>query len=179
MMQWYRLKERLSEGYVDWALFLSSYSPLPVLLAVRLYGLHDHGAPWLAGLFLAMMLPLLHVLSDVRSVMGRDFRVTRVNGAAGEVTGYIASYILPLIVIGTLIWTDYIAYGLFIIIVGIVMTRGELLHINPWVYLFGWRLYNVSIGDDDRYYLLSKREPQVDTVVHAKKIRNRLLIAER
>ena len=177
-MRWYRLKERLSERYVDWALFLSSYSPLPILLAVRLYGLHDCGAPWLVVLLVGMMLPLVHVLSDVRFVTGRDFRVTRVNGAAGEVTGYIASYILPLIVIGKLIWTDYIAYGLFIIIVGIVMTRGELLHINPWVYLFGWRLYNVSIDDDDRYYLLSKREPRINSIIHAKKIRNRLLIAE-
>ena len=177
-MTWHALKEHLSEGYVDWALYLSSYSPLPGLLAIRLYGLHDCGALWLAILFVLMMLPLLHILSDVRFVTGRDFRIARVNGAAGEVTGYIASYILPLIVIGGLIWSDYLAFGLFVIIVGIVMTRGELLHINPWVYLFGWRLYNVSIGDDDRFYLLSKREPVIGTVVHAKKLRNRLLMVE-
>lgn len=172
------LLEQISEGYVDWALFLSSYSPLPMLLAIRLYGIHDAGAKWLLVLFFAMMFPLAHVLFDIRAVTGRDFRITKVNGAAGEVTGYIASYILPLIVLGNLIWTDYIAYGLFIIIVGIVMTRGELLHINPWVYLFGWRLYNVSIGSDDRFYLLSKSEPRNESVVHAKKLRNRLLVSE-
>jgi hypothetical protein len=177
-MSWPQFKERVSEGYVDWALYLSSYSPLPILLAIRLYGMHDSGAPWLALLFVGMMVPLPHVLSDVRSVTGRTFRITRVGGAAGEVAAYIASYILPLIVIGSPIWTDYIAYGLFIFIVGIVMTRGELLHINPWIYLFGWRLYNVSLGEDDRFYLLSRREPRIGGTVHAKKLRNRLLIEE-
>lgn len=125
-----------------------------------------------------MTLPLVQLFADTGKIGGRDFRVDAVDdGAASDVAGYIVAYLLPFLVVSDLQIRDLVSYAVFIVVVGIVMTRGELLHINPWLFLSGRRIYTITLASGASFYLVAFRRPRRGDVVHAKVIRNRLLLS--
>ncbi len=65
-------------------------------------------------------------------------------GAA--VAGYLTSYLLPLLSIGSGGWRVTAAYAVYIGVLYLVYVRTEsLVLINPTLYLFGYRIYDVSV----------------------------------
>jgi hypothetical protein len=65
-------------------------------------------------------------------------------GAA--IAGYLASYLLPLLSIAPGGWRVTAAYALYIGVLYLVYVRTEsLVLINPTLYLFGYRIYDVSV----------------------------------
>lgn len=124
-------------------MFASSFAPLFALLALRFtplglrlaFGLLS-GLSFLDTLWLVIVVP--------RQVGPSPYRVQSVEDRGDQVAGYLATYLLPFLVLPVPTVTDLIAYGLFLFIVGVVTVRSRLTHINPTMYLFGYRLVNVT-----------------------------------
>lgn len=124
-----------------------------------------------AGIFALNLLFLLN-----RRVAPRDFSVVHIESGASEITAYIATYLLPFLVVSDVGWRDLIAYAVLVITIGIVMTRDSILHINPLLALFQYRLITITTGDGVNYYLLTPRHVRPGETVRAFPIRARLLM---
>ena len=91
-------------------------------------------------------------------------KLRTVDDRGPEVGGYLATYLLPLIVVSTPTVLDVVAYGLVMITTGVVYVRSRMVQVNPTLYLTGYRLYHVTtegpngeIAFDE--YLLTDKEP--------------------
>lgn len=163
-----------SDAFVSWTLFLSSYAPLLVIFAVRLGDKHPDTAFWIvvcAALFALNLVILLN-----RRVAPRDFKVHGVKSGAGDVAAYIATYLLPFLVVSDVGWRDLLSYAILVLTIGVVMTREGVLHINPLLALGGWHISTITTIDGAEYYLVSTRRAQVGDVIRAIPILARLLM---
>lgn len=141
---------------VKLSLFLSSFAPLFLLLALRF----EERKLWLPLALLAVLgLFLLSRLLRQRATVQpspRTFVNVRDEGA--QVAGYLASYILPLLAISKPSWRDLVAYSLFLALYAVVYINSDLMQVNPMLYLDGYRLYAAeSATTGQTCYLLVKR----------------------
>lgn len=122
----------------DWLWFLSSYSPLWAMLALRFESL------WLrasfAALFLAGLAVTAHLLRRGRSDRPSNVPITTMGEGGSEISGYLAAYLLPFLVIPTPSLRDAAAYVIFLFIAGLIYVRSGLMQINPTVYILRRRV---------------------------------------
>lgn len=140
-----------------WLLFLSSYSPLLALTAVRLdSGGYRTGLYWLAG---AGAVALMAALAASRRIAPRDRVATSVSDRGGDVAGYLATYLLPFLTVSDPAPRDVISYAGFVLLVGVVYTRSTLLSVNPLLYVLGYRLVFLSTGSGQPILLICRSIP--------------------
>jgi hypothetical protein len=170
-------RETASDLVVELALFLCSYAPLFAILAIRFRN------TWLAlacGAFAALGVSAgASVLWRYRSVTAASLTMRRIEDRGGEVAGYLATYLLPFVTVTEPGWRDVLGYALFLVIIAVVYVRSGLVQINPTLYLFGWRLFAVDIGDGWSGYLLSRRPIGRGEQVEGVRMTERLFITYR
>jgi hypothetical protein len=103
--------------------------------------------------------------------------VHRVEDRGGEVAGYLATYLLPFVTVAEPGWRDIVGYLVFLAIVAVVYIRSGLVQINPTLYLFGWRLFAIDIGEGWSGYLLARRPAARGEEIHAVRMTERLFIS--
>lgn len=143
-----------------WMLFLSSYSPLFGLTAVRL----ESGTFRTVTLALAALgaLSLAVALADAARIEPRERVVADVEDRGGDVAGYLATYLLPFLTVTSPTPKDAVAYAGFLMLVGLVYTRSSLLAVNPLLYLLGYRLSHVTTQGGQRVLLICRELPARD-----------------
>ena len=138
-------------------LFLSSYAALFCLLALRF-----HSSPWLAFSCLALTLvggvTAWQAIHEAKGVEPRPQQVqlTAVADQGGDVAGYLATYLLPFLTVADPPLADVVAYVLFITLVGIIYVQSDMLHVNPTLYLFRYRIYTVTTADESAVLIAAK-----------------------
>jgi hypothetical protein len=147
-------------------LFLSSYAPLFLILAIRFQG------GWLRGVCGALcglgLAYLIVIFANRRSQQAHAYKADAVDDASGEVAGYLATYILPFVTIPSPSGYDIAGYCILAVVVAAIFIRSDLAAINPTLYLVGWRVVVIEVGQQ-RYHLISRRVPRVGTEVRAVK----------
>lgn len=83
----------------------------------------------------------------------RNFTALAVKDRGSEVSGYLATYLLPFLSgPPTDIWSAS-AYLVYFFVAWVIYVNSDLLFINPSLYLLGWRVGQVKIGDTDALIL--------------------------
>lgn len=138
-------------------LFLSSFAPLFIALAVR------WSAPPLRFSCLALALVgtlalawLVFIGSRARSAY--TVTLTRASDQGPDVSGYLAAYILPLVVISDPTPRDLVAFGIIMATAAVVYINSRMLQINPTLYLMNRRVNQVTSNDGFHGVLISRRE---------------------
>ena len=133
-------------------LFLSSYAPLFVILAIRFQGTTLRAV--CAGLALIGFVYLAVVLWVIpRTVQQRAYSVDAVKDASGEVAGYLATYLVPFVTVASPSAADVVGYCIFAVVVLVIFMRSDLAQINPALYLLGRRVASITTGQRS-YYLV-------------------------
>jgi hypothetical protein len=127
-------------------LLLSAYSPLVVLIGVR-----DHNAAqsWVIiaiGAVLTLGLPCVIALAR-KLTQPLTAVVVSTQDAAQEVTGYLTSFILPFATMSALTGRDFIALGLFGVLLAVAYLQSQRLALNPWLYFARRRILELDIGN--------------------------------
>ena len=122
-------------------LFVSSYSPALLILAVRSFN-HSWLLFWVSiGVALVSGLGFLTFLKAARSGGPFEAEVDDVEQHDADLAAYVASYLLPFIVVFGASLQDVIALGLFLAFVGILWVNSSLLYLNPLLSLAGYHVY--------------------------------------
>lgn len=170
-----RGKAAASDLIVELALFLCSYAPLFLILAIRFT---DY---WLealcGGLFVLGLGGGLAVVLRYRGVSGRSWTAARVEDRGVEVAGYLASYILPFVVVSEPGWRDLVGYTIFFVVAGTIYIRSGMLQINPTLYLFGWRVFAVNLGDRWMGYALARGSLARGDSIEVRRVTERVFMA--
>lgn len=138
-------------------LFLSSYSPLFALLAVRF----DAGPlRWSCVLISATgTVALAFVLWRLRRLQPVPFLYTHVHDVGSEASAYLATYLLPFLTVAQPSGRDVVAYGGYLAVAGVIYVRSSLIQVNPLLYLLGYRVYGVRVATDDLTRYVLSRQP--------------------
>lgn len=140
-------------------LFLSSYSPLFLLLFVRFPGLGKQ------LLFLAVSLigvaSLLFLLLRNRSTTAAGRLPVRVRSAGSEAATYLASYLLPFLTISKPSWLDMLAFAGFLAVAYVVNAQSSLLLVNPTLFFIRYKVFQITDNNGRSVYVLS-RKPVVE-----------------
>jgi hypothetical protein len=140
-----------------WLLFISSYSPLFALTAIRLdagvlrtvlYCLAGLGAAGLAAVFAAAW-----------RIEPRERSFVTVEDRGADVAGYLATYLVPFLTVSKPTTRDVVAYALFLGVVGVVYVRSTLIGVNPLAYLFRFQLFSVKEARGAPLLLIARKPP--------------------
>ena len=163
--------------FVRSQLFLSSYAPLFAILAIRFKGaVLKTVCAFLAGYGLLYLVVVVWLVP--RLAQPRSYPVDFVDDAAGEVAGYLATYLLPFVAVPSPSAADLAAYCIVGVVIAVIFTRSELARINPTLYLLGWRVAVIGTGAA-RCYLVCRRLPRPGTSVDAVRAAGLLIRKER
>jgi hypothetical protein len=158
-------------------LLLSSYVPLFLLLAIRM-----DGTPLRVTLLviaLAGALCARSVLHANQTQAPQPLRITMVRDEGAQVAAYLATYLLPFLMVSNPTVPDLIAYAAFLGIVGLIFVRTDFLQVNPLLALAGYRLYQAESAEAWQGFVLSTlpiREHRTYAVVGV--LGNRVLVAK-
>lgn len=158
-------------------LFLSSYAPLFTILAIRFDGTAlKTVCGCLAGYGVLYLMVVIWLVP--RRAEPRDYPVASVDDAAGEVAGYLATYLLPFVTVPSPSAADLAGYLIVGVVIAVIFTRSELARINPTLYLLGWRVAVIGTGTA-RCYLVCRRLPRAGTSIEAVRAGGLLIRKER
>ena len=145
-------------------LFLASYAPLFLILTVRF---EEPALQIACGALCAVgAVDAGFILSRVRRrKLTHSINVKAFDDMGGEVSGYLASYLLPFITAATPTVRDLIGYGIFLLVAAVIYVRSDLVRVNPIFYTFGYRVLRIEFGQQGRDYLLARKEPRIGETV--------------
>lgn len=152
---------------VKWLLFLSSYTPLYLILIVKhwsisitiphseIYLIEKAGGVtlpavslfWalLAGISLAALALVVNIR---RSKGGQDFKEIESYRSRDElITSYILVYIFPFVVLDYTTFANWIAFAIFFAVIGLIQVRSNQLYVNPILAIRNYRIYEIDTGD--------------------------------
>jgi hypothetical protein len=159
------------------ALFLSSYSPAFLIIAVRSFN-NSWGLFWIAlGLGAVSAGAFLIFIRVVRGGSPFVVEVDHIEPRDSDLAAYVATYLLPFVLVPSATAQDVIGLGLFLFFIGLLWVNSGMLYLNPLLSLVGYRLYVVDShivggGTLPTSFLLSRRaslarsdEPRVDSII--------------
>jgi hypothetical protein len=129
--------------WVLWALFLSSYTPLFFLVAVRSIGSSKILTIASGALTIGGLAGTILFLYAVKDKTPGQFQLIDVENRDPDVTAYAATYLLPFLTVFSGTWQDLLSLAAFVLILGVVYVRSRLIYVNPLLALFGYRLWRV------------------------------------
>lgn len=149
-------------------LFLSSYAPLFVILAIRFQGAALTAVcAVLAAVGFLYLFVVVYVVT--RRAQPRDYPVASVQDSSGEVAGYLATYLVPFVTVPSPSAADLAGYCILALVVLAIFLRSELARINPTLYLLGWRVASITTGQAS-YYIVCRRLPRPATGIRAVRV---------
>jgi hypothetical protein len=157
-----------------WLLFVSSYSPLFALTAIRLdpstlqtvlYWMAVGGA---GGLFA--------VFAAARRIQPRRREFVAVEDRGVDVAGYLATYLVPFLTVSKPTGRDVIAYACFLALVGVVYVRSTLIGVNPLMYLICFRLFAVKDEHGQLHLLISRNPPPPSALIPVRRVLPGLMV---
>ena len=155
-------------------LFVSSYAPLFAILAIRFT---ETGLALACG-FIAMVgaISLILLLRQAGKIQPDPHGIEAVADRGAEVAGYLATYLLPFVTVPQPSGRDIVAYGLFLLVVGIVYIQSDMVQINPLLYLLRYRVSAVVTSDGWSGVLVSRHQPRVGDALLASRVQNTLAL---
>jgi len=160
-------------------LFLSSYAPLSAML-VLLFWSKSLIVAGISGI--AALLGVIGMLLYLRVVGRVDGVPTKIvacqsRGEAGM--SYIITYIIPFLAVAFSEWQEAAALAVFFVILGFLYVNSDMIHINPTLNLFGYRLYEVTLDDGSVYNLVARGRVQRGRTLQLIRIGDEILFEKR
>jgi hypothetical protein len=127
------------------ALFLSSYAPAWLILAVRSYQ-RSCVLFWTSiGLAIASAGAFVLFIRLAREGGPFEARVDDVEPRDAELAAYVATYLLPFVVVFGANVQDVIALGMFLAFIGLLWVNSDMVYLNPLLTALGYHVYVVGI----------------------------------
>lgn len=151
-------------SFFAFALFLSSYSPAFLILAIRAFD--RCWALFWSFLALAILSAGLLLLYLKLARKGAPYSGTLhdVEPRDSDLSAYVATYLLPFLLVFGAGAQDVVALGVFLLFIGVLWVSSALVYLNPLLLVVGYHVYVVRVrptgttGTATREFLISKRQ---------------------
>ena len=156
-------------------LFISSYSPLFILLAVqewqnKVLG-EVHGFNVLPLIFAAGILAGLTFIAGLIFVSKKSsvvsVHVVEVRTSNQDTLSYLITYLVPFIGLKFNDDTGLVVNLLLLAFIGTLYLQSNMIYLNPVLNLAGFKLYRFKARDGNEKIILAKKQPKVDTNISA------------
>ena len=139
-------------------LHLAASAPLFAMLAWRL-----HGRFWWFLAFLVLTAAGAGVVVLVLGVarvrrQGDPFRFAQVIDLGDQVAGYVVSYLVPFLLPADAPTGEVWLTVCVLVVIGVILVQSNQVHLNPLLYLFGYRVYGATAEDGQAYYLIARSD---------------------
>ncbi len=125
-------------------LFLSSYSPLFVILGLRnSFGNDDVSFAFYAIALGSIMFLFLYIRTNA-DVTPDSIKIKSVSSRDADVMSYIVSYLLPFLDISFKDIPNAISLGILIAVIAIIYIKSNMVYVNPILNLAGYHLFEVE-----------------------------------
>jgi len=151
--------------------FLSSFSPL-----FAVFALLDS----LGGGFVARTCAIIAIIGAmlpfaiVPIVMGRISPTTLAVKSSqvrdGDTLAYVATYLIPFAAAQATSGRERTALAIFLVMIAVIYIRSELFYVNPFLAIFGYRLFQVTTPLGTSVVLIARRKFLAAGAVSARRI---------
>jgi hypothetical protein len=138
-------------------LFLSSYTPLFLIMAIK-FGVAHHYFGAAMILLSIGSVGLLVFYLRVAATLGVDrIVVEKIRGKDTEAMSYIVTYLIPFLDIKIDEPSNVISLTILFFVVGLIYVHSNLIYINPTLNILKYHLFEVECQNGKTMALLSKR----------------------
>lgn len=138
-------------------LFLSSYTPLFLIMAIKYGPAHRYFALSMVLLAVISVVLLLFYLKQSASLAVDHVIVEKISGRDSEAMSYIVTYLIPFLDIQLDEISSAVSLLLLFLVVGILYVHSNLIYINPTLNLLRYHLFEIEIEGGMTSALLSRR----------------------
>jgi hypothetical protein len=138
-------------------LFLSSYAPLFMIIAMRAWNDNRRVAIGCLATSALSLLVLFLFLRAAQSIAASKISIASVKSRDGDVMSYIVTYLLPFLAVKLGDPKDVMSLGLLLLVVGLLYVNSNMIYTNPALNIAGYHIFEVEDGDGKVSALLCKR----------------------
>lgn len=138
-------------------LFLSSYTPLFLIMAVKYGSANRYFALAMVLLGAISILLLLFYLKQSSRLAVDHVIVEKISGKDTEAMSYIVTYLIPFLDIKIDELSSSLSLLLLFLVVGVLYVHSNLIYINPTLNLMKYHLFEIELEGGNTSALLSKR----------------------
>ncbi|MGE0713324.1 MAG: hypothetical protein AB7N76_26475 [Planctomycetota bacterium] len=140
-------------------LFVSSYFPLTVIIFFIYFDTKRAVAVTSLSVgVVGVLLLLVYFLGVAPRIEGRRLTgIVKLTRKDSETISYLVSYIVPFLAVPTDGWEKQLALAIFVLVLALLYVNSSLIHINPMLSIFGFRVYEVTLPEDQAIALLTRR----------------------
>jgi len=138
-------------------LFLSSYAPLFLIIAMRGWRHSRHLAVGLAIVAVLSVIVLFAFLHTVRKLSAGNATVSAVKSRDGDAMSYIVTYLLPFLAVKLDDPADVVSLGIVLFVIGLLYVNSNMIYTNPVLNIVGYHIFEIEDSDGKTTALISKR----------------------
>lgn len=138
-------------------LFLSSYAPLFLIIAVRGWRESRYIALGLAAIAVLSVVVLFVFLRVAQRLSPGKVAVSSVNSRDGDAMSYIVTYLLPFLAIKLNDPADAISLGVVLFVIGLLYVNSNMIYTNPVLNVVGYHTFEIEDSEGKTTALLCKR----------------------
>lgn len=138
-------------------LFLSSYAPLFLIIAMRGWRDSTHLAVALTIVAVLSVVVLFVFLRTVRKLSASKVSISSVISRDGDAMSYIVTYLLPFLAVKLNDLTDVVSLGIVLFVIGLLYVNSNMIHTNPVLNIVGYHIFEVEDSDGKTIALICKR----------------------
>ena len=153
--------------FVRCMLFVSSYFPLTLIVWILFWTQQPVLAWGALGIgLIGLILTYVYFFKIVPGMQTIQEKVTGRQIRDGDIMGYIASYIIPLVTLPLNGLQQDAVLLIFIVVLGIVYINSDMIRINPMLSILGYHLYEITVENEtESYSLLTRRRIKLGETV--------------
>jgi len=138
-------------------LFLSSYAPLFLIIAMRGWSDSRYLAASLAVVAALSVVVLFVFLRTARKLSADKVKVDSVVSRDGDAMSYIVTYLLPFLAVKLNDVTDAASLGIVLLVIAILYVNSNMIYTNPVLNIAGYHIFEIQDVDGKTTALICKR----------------------
>ena len=131
-------RRAVARKLVGTRLFAISYTPLWAIFAIRSSTIQTRAVFWLLTLW--GLIDAFRIISGGLNRNSRAIPFEDISDKGGEVSGYLATYLLPFISGPPIDTAGWLAYAVYFGVAWAVFVPSNLGLVNPTLYVLGWQV---------------------------------------